>query len=78
MFKSAHKSAQRWHKERSQLTGRNKYGPLEKHKDYVKRATDHNKKKKEIKRLKTLARDRNPDEFNYRMLSEIKLVNSYQ
>ena len=40
---------------------------LEKHKDYKERAYDFHKKQDYITRLKTKARDRNPDEFYYKM-----------
>ncbi|KII61110.1 putative U3 small nucleolar RNA-associated protein 11 [Thelohanellus kitauei] len=64
------------YKERSQPSRRKNLGMLEKHKDYVKRAAACNKRKKELKRLKILARDKNPDEFNYRMITESRMRNS--
>ncbi|RAH50274.1 rRNA-processing protein UTP11 [Aspergillus brunneoviolaceus CBS 621.78] len=57
------------HKERGQLQGREKWGILEKHKDYSLRAKDYNAKKAKLKRLQEKVRDRNPDEFNFGMLS---------
>ncbi|PYI23049.1 hypothetical protein BO99DRAFT_470860 [Aspergillus violaceofuscus CBS 115571] len=57
------------HKERAQLHGREKWGILEKHKDYSLRAKDYNAKKAKLKRLQEKVRDRNPDEFNFGMLS---------
>ncbi|KAJ5096741.1 Small-subunit processome Utp11 [Penicillium angulare] len=56
------------HKERSQLEGREKWGILEKHKDYSLRAKDYNAKKAKLKRLEEKARDRNPDEFHFGMM----------
>ncbi|KAJ5798692.1 Small-subunit processome Utp11 [Penicillium pulvis] len=56
------------HKERAQLQGREKWGILEKHKDYSLRAKDYNAKKAKIKRLEEKARDRNPDEFHFGMM----------
>ncbi|KAJ5987597.1 Small-subunit processome Utp11 [Penicillium sp. IBT 35674x] len=56
------------HKERAQLEGREKWGILEKHKDYSLRAKDYNAKKAKIKRLEEKARDRNPDEFHFGMM----------
>ncbi|KAJ6031962.1 hypothetical protein N7540_002694 [Penicillium herquei] len=56
------------HKERAQIGGREKWGILEKHKDYSLRAKDYNAKKEKIKRLEEKARDRNPDEFHFGMM----------
>ncbi|KAF7586278.1 UTP11-like, U3 small nucleolar ribonucleoprotein [Aspergillus hancockii] len=60
----------RQHRERGQLAGREKWGILEKHKDYSLRAKDYNVKKAKIKRLEEKARDRNPDEFAFGMMSQ--------
>lgn len=57
------------HKERSQPTARQKWGLLEKHKDYSLRAKDHNEKKRKLKVLRQKAADRNPDEFYFGMMS---------
>ncbi|KAL8871129.1 MAG: hypothetical protein Q9198_007480 [Flavoplaca austrocitrina] len=57
------------HKERAQPANREKWGILEKHKDYTLRAKDYNEKKKRLKILREKAAERNPDEFSYRMLS---------
>ncbi|PTU23006.1 hypothetical protein P175DRAFT_0454230 [Aspergillus ochraceoroseus IBT 24754] len=57
------------HRERGQLKSREKWGILEKHKDYSLRAKDYNVKKAKIKRLEEKARDRNPDEFAFGMMS---------
>ncbi|RHZ45015.1 rRNA-processing protein UTP11 [Aspergillus thermomutatus] len=59
----------RQHRERGQLEGREKWGILEKHKDYSLRAKDYNAKKAKIKRLQELAANRNPDEFAFGMMS---------
>ena len=55
------------HKERAQPEARKRFGLLEKHKDYVERARDYNKKKKRIQALQEKAAFRNPDEFYMRM-----------
>ncbi|PSN67137.1 U3 small nucleolar RNA-associated protein 11 [Corynespora cassiicola Philippines] len=57
------------HKERAQPLERQKWGLLEKRKDYKLRAADHKEKKKRLKVLKQKAADRNPDEFSYKMMS---------
>lgn len=44
-------------------------GILEKRKDYKSRATDHKQKKARLKILKEKAKDRNPDEFSFGMMS---------
>jgi hypothetical protein len=57
------------HKERAQPVEREKWGLLEKRKDYKLRAADHKQKKQKIKLLSQKARDRNPDEFSFKMMS---------
>jgi U3 small nucleolar RNA-associated protein 11 len=57
------------HKERAQPLERQKWGLLEKRKDYKLRAADHKHKKAKLKLLSEKARDRNPDEFSFKMLS---------
>lgn len=57
------------HKERAQPHERQKWGLLEKRKDYQLRARDFNAKKTQRARLSALARDRNPDEFYFKMIS---------
>ncbi|EEP82275.1 predicted protein [Uncinocarpus reesii 1704] len=59
----------RQHRERAQPTAREKWGLLEKHKDYSLRAADYNLKKAKLQRLREKARDRNPDEFAFGMMS---------
>ena len=60
------------HKERSQPKAREKWGILEKHKDYSLRAADYNLKKKKLGRLSQKAKERNPDEFAFGMMSAEK------
>jgi U3 small nucleolar RNA-associated protein 11 len=57
------------HKERAQPLERQKWGLLEKHKDYSKRAKDHNEKKRKLGLLKAKAADRNEDEFYFGMMN---------
>ncbi|KAK7550536.1 U3 snoRNP-associated protein-like protein Utp11 [Phyllosticta citricarpa] len=57
------------HRERAQPLERQKWGLLEKNKDYKLRAKDHKEKKKRLKILRQKAVDRNPDEFSFGMLS---------
>lgn len=60
------------HKERSQPKAREKWGILEKHKDYSLRAADYNLKKKKLGQLSQKAKERNPDEFAFGMMSAEK------
>lgn len=55
------------HKERGQPSWHKNAGFLEKHKDYIVRARDYQKKKAHIKNLKKKADNRNPDEFYFKM-----------
>lgn len=55
------------HKERSQLSHRQRFGILEKHKDYVLRARDYHSKQDRIKRLRQKAAEKNKDEFYFGM-----------
>lgn len=57
------------HKERSQPQTREKWGLLEKHKDYSLRAKDYNQKKAKLKILSQKSKERHPDEFAFGMLS---------
>jgi U3 small nucleolar RNA-associated protein 11 len=57
------------HKERAQPLERQKWGLLEKRKDYKLRAADHKSKKKTLKALKQKVADKNPDEFSFAMMS---------
>ncbi|KAJ6426084.1 hypothetical protein OIU84_026629 [Salix udensis] len=56
------------HKERAQPQARKRFGLLEKHKDYVARATAFHKKEETLRRLKEKAASRNPDEFYFGMI----------
>lgn len=62
------------HKERSQPKKRQKYGLLEKKKDYLLRARDFQNKKKQLKKLKEKAFLKNEEEFYYRMITEVKVI----
>ncbi|KIW94285.1 uncharacterized protein Z519_05601 [Cladophialophora bantiana CBS 173.52] len=62
--------SRRPHKERSQPASREKWGLLEKHKDYSLRAQDYNLKKKKLSQLSQKAKERNPDEFAFGMISQ--------
>lgn len=64
--------SRRPHRERGQIKSREKWGLLEKHKDYSLRAKDYNLKKKKIAQLSEKIREKNPDEFAFGMLSQGK------
>ncbi|PGH28149.1 hypothetical protein AJ80_00039 [Polytolypa hystricis UAMH7299] len=59
----------RVHRERAQPANREKWGILEKHKDYSLRARDYSVKKAKLQRLREKADTRNPDEFAFGMMS---------
>ncbi|KYQ90261.1 U3 snoRNP protein [Tieghemostelium lacteum] len=61
-------------RERPQPARTLKLGFMERKKDYVQRAKDYNKKKEVLRKLKLQASLKNPDEFNFKMISS-KLVN---
>ncbi|KAH3899733.1 probable U3 small nucleolar RNA-associated protein 11 [Saccharomycodes ludwigii] len=70
MAKLVHNIQKKQHRERSQLHERSKYGFLEKHKDYVKRAKNYHEKQNTLKVLRSKVNERNPDEFYYGMNSK--------
>lgn len=57
------------HKERAQPSARARLGLLEKKSDYLLRARNFHSKADRLKRLAIAARERNPDEFNFGMIS---------
>ncbi|CAG98396.1 rRNA-processing protein UTP11 [Kluyveromyces lactis] len=65
-----HSVQKKQHRERSQVQERSKFGFLEKHKDYVKRAKDYHNKQTTLKVLKSKTKERNPDEFYFGMNSK--------
>ena len=58
----------RQHRERAQPFHRQKYGLLEKKKDYVLRAKDYSDKQARLKALRSKAASKNEDEFNFGMI----------
>lgn len=69
MTKLVHNIQKKQHRERSQINERSKFGFLEKHKDYVKRAKDYHKKQDTLKILRNKTKERNPDEYYHGMNS---------
>ncbi|CEP18573.1 hypothetical protein [Parasitella parasitica] len=57
------------HKERGQTAGREKFGLLEKKKDYLLRAKDYHGKQNKLKAMREKALFRNPDEFYFKMIN---------
>lgn len=57
------------HKERGQVAGREKFGLLEKKKDYLLRARDFHSKQDKLKAMREKALFRNPDEFYFKMIN---------
>lgn len=70
MAKLQHAVQKKQHRERSQVNERSKFGFLEKHKDYVKRARDYHKKQNTLKVLRSKVTARNPDEYYHAMNSK--------
>ena len=68
-FKKRAKTLQKTHKERGQPSARKHLGLLEKRKDYLQRAKSYKKKAAQLKQLYEKARNRNPDEFYYKMVN---------
>jgi U3 small nucleolar RNA-associated protein 11 len=71
MSATAFKNAvrRREHRERSQPAARERFGLLEKHKDYQQRSRNFHNKEKRLADLRKKAENRNPDEFYFKMLS---------
>ncbi|KAF9415543.1 UTP11-like, U3 small nucleolar ribonucleoprotein [Entomortierella beljakovae] len=57
------------HKERAQPLARQRYGLLEKKKDYIARARDYHSKQDRLKAMREKASFRNPDEFYFKMIN---------
>lgn len=62
------KDLQRTHKERGQPRSRQRYGLLEKKKDYKLRSADYKKKQHVLQKLREKAANKNPDEFYFKMI----------
>lgn len=67
MAKLVHNVQKKQHKERSQTLNRQRFGFLEKKKDYRLRAADFHKKEAALKALRAKAAEYNPDEYYHAM-----------
>lgn len=65
----------RKYRERSQLSSRKKLGFLEKKQDYKVRSEDYHQKEEKYKKLKEQARQKNPEEFYFKMNKSKTFVN---
>ncbi|KAK6170457.1 hypothetical protein SNE40_018845 [Patella caerulea] len=77
-WKKVSKTKSKQHRERSQLESRRWLGPLEKKKDYKKRAKEQHRKDATIKYLRKKAENRNPDEFYFNMVKTKKVDGEHQ
>ncbi|ESO89318.1 hypothetical protein LOTGIDRAFT_183370 [Lottia gigantea] len=77
-WKKVSKAKSKQHRERSQLESRKWLGPLEKKKDYKKRAQEQHRKDATIKYLRRKAENRNPDEYYFNMVKTRKVDGQHQ
>jgi len=66
------------HKERSQPRNRYHLGPIEHHKDYVKRAKHYHKRQDQLSFLRQKVYTRNPDEFYFGMCKSELVEGKYR
>lgn len=67
MVNLVHNVQKKQHKERSQVLSRDRFGLLEKKKDYKLRSNDYHQKQNALKALKLKAQAYNPDEYYHAM-----------
>lgn len=70
MAKFSHDVQKKQHRERSQVAERARFGFLEKHKDYIKRAQNFHRKQNTLKVLRSKVSERNTDEYYHAMNSK--------